>query len=829
MKCPKCNFENPSDSSFCNKCGTQIRPSERISASYTETLQTYKKELTIGSTFAGRYQVIEELGKGGMGKVYKVLDKEIKEMVALKLLIPEIAVDEKTIERFRNELKFARKIIHKNVCRMYHLSKEEGTHYIIMEYVPGEDLKSLIKRIGHLPVGKAVFLAEQVCKGLAEAHRLGVVHRDLKPQNIMIDREGNAHIMDFGIARLLRAKGVTEAGLIIGTPDYMSPEQVEGDEADQRSDIYSMGVILYEMVTGKVPFEGDTPLSVSLKHKTEIPADPREHNAQIPEDLSRKILKCMEKEKEKRYQGVEEFLSELIKIEKSITTTEMVLPEKKPEAKKAVKIRWKNYILYGGVVVLLILIILVGIYLFTGRQKDINSIAVLPLKNLSGVPEQEYFVDGMTEALIAELVKIKALQRVISRTSVMQYKGEVKSLPEIARELNVDVIVEGSVLLVGQQVRITVQLIEAKTDKHLWAKSYERDLRDILMLQSELARAIAREIKVMVTPEEKARMAIAGQINPEAYQLCLKGRFFWNKRTEEGLKKAIEYFDKAIEKDPTYALAYTGMADAYNMLGSYNLLPPQEAYQKAKEAALKALEIDETLAEAYTSLAWVKYHFDWDWFGAETDYNWAIGLNASYATAHHWYGAFLRDMGRFDEALVEIERARELDPLSLPINTSIGSLFYYARQYDQAIEQCKKALEIDSNFPWAYNILGAAHLQESLFKEAITEFQKAVTLSGGSVLYLVDLALAYGMAGNRNETLKILEGLHEQSKHKYISNYGIALIYTVLEQKDQAFEFLEKSYNERSGSLVLIKVDPRLDNLRSDPRFTALLKKMDLE
>ncbi|MFB0519530.1 MAG: protein kinase, partial [Acidobacteriota bacterium] len=518
MKCPTCNFDNPDDTYYCGKCGTQLPPSEEIPLARTKTLQTPKIELTPGSTFAGRYQIIEELGRGGMGKVYKIFDKKIKEKVALKLIKPEIAADEDTIERFSNELKFARKISHRNVCRMYDLSEEEGTHYITMEYVPGEDLKSTIRRVGQLSVGKAISIAKQVCEGLAEAHRLGVVHRDLKPQNIIIDREGNARIMDFGIARSLEAKGITDAGVMIGTPEYMSPEQVEGNEIDGRSDIYSLGVILYEMVTGRVPFAGNTPLSIAMKHKTEAPPYPGVVNAQIPEDLSRLILRCMEKDKGRRYQKAEEILSELSKIERGVPTTERILPERKPETEKVGKIKWRNYLLYGGAAVLLILLIVGGIYLFTGRREAIDSIAVLPLENLSGDPEQEYFADGMTEALISELAKIRALRRVISRTSVMQYKGVKKPLQDIARDLNVDAVVEGSVLLVGERVRITAQLIDARMDRHLWAERYERDLRDVLTLQSELAQAIAREIKVAVTPEEKARLTRTRPIDPEAYE-----------------------------------------------------------------------------------------------------------------------------------------------------------------------------------------------------------------------------------------------------------------------------------------------------------------------
>lgn len=363
IKCPKCLFNNPDDTLYCGNCAAPLHPSEKIRSSLTKTLETSKKELTRGTTFAGRYELIEELGKGGMGRVYKVFDKKIKEEVALKLLKPEISGDEKTIERFTNELKFSRKIVHKNVCRMYDLNEEEGTYYIIMEYVPGEDLNGFIKRAAPLSIGKSISIAKQICKGLSEAHSAGVVHRDLKPGNIMIDKDGNARIMDFGIARSLRAEGITGEGLIIGTPQYMSPEQVEGKKADQRSDIYSLGIILYEMMTGRVPFEGDTPLSIALKHKTEIPKDPREINEQVPEELSHVILKCMEKDKEKRYQKVKGLLSELSDIEEGIPITDGVLPKKKPTTSREITVQFKLKKLLIPVFVV-IAIVIVGIILF---------------------------------------------------------------------------------------------------------------------------------------------------------------------------------------------------------------------------------------------------------------------------------------------------------------------------------------------------------------------------------------------------------------------------------------------------------------------------------
>jgi len=796
-KCPKCDFENPDDTRFCGNCASPLRPSKKAPPTSTETFEAPVTELTRGSTLADRYEVIEDLGKGGMARVYKAFDKEVEEKVALKLLKPEIVADESTIKRFRNELKFARRIAHKNVCRMYDLSKEGGTYFITMEYVPGEDLKSSIKRMGPLSSGKALFIAKQVCEGLAEAHRLGVVHRDLKPQNIMIDTDGNARIMDFGIARSIKAKGITAEGMMIGTPDYMSPEQAEGREIDHCSDIYSLGVILYEMVTGTIPFEGDTPISIAIKHKTDKPRDPREINPQISDDLSSLILRCMEKKKENRYQKVEEILSELIKIEKGIPTTKKVLPKKEPEEEKMAEMKRKR------------------------------SIAVLPFADLSPKKDQEYFCDGMADAIIGKLSQLEKL-KVISRTSVMRYKKEDKNIKEIGEELDVATILEGTIQKEKDRIRIRAQLINVEDGFHLWAEIYDRKLESVFDMQDEISQAIVSKMEIKLVGEEKALLVKRYTENVEVYGLYMKGRHFWNKRSEAGLKKSIDYFEQAIEADPNYALAYAGLADAYNMLVGYGLLPPKEAFSKAKSAAIKALEIDDTLAEAHASLALIKQVYDYDWSGSEQEFKRAIELNSNYAVAHQWYGILLRDMGRFDEGLEEIRKAKELDPLSLPINTDLGEIFYHSRQFDQAIEQCKKTLEIDANFHWAHAVLGKAYLQKYAFKEAIAELKKAVSLLAGSLEYLAGLALAYALAGKKDKALEILEEIHKRSKQTYVSWFEIALAYAGLKKNNKAFDCLEKSYEERSFEMKSVKIEPVLDSLRSNSRFTALLKKMGL-
>jgi TolB-like protein/Tfp pilus assembly protein PilF len=651
----------------------------------------------------------------------------------------------------------------------------------------------------------------------------------------MVDEEGNARILDFGIARSLKAKGITGAGVMIGTPEYMSPEQAEVKEVDQRSDIYSLGVILYEMVTGRVPFEGETPLGIAMKHKSEMPKNPRELNAQIPEDLSQVILRCMEKDKKKRCQSAGEVRSELENIEKGIPTTERVIPKRKPITSKEITVTFglKKLLIPALVAVVLIVIALIVWQPWSQKEtvpipSDNPSIAVLPFVDLSPKKDQEYFCDGMTDEIIAKLSRFKGW-KVIPRTSMMRYKNTNKDIKQIGQELDVTTILEGSIGKERDDIRVNAKLIRIEDSISLWSDTYEKKLESVFAIQSDVAEKIANALQVELSPEEKERLEKKPTENLEAYNSYLRGRYFWNRRTEKGLNLAIDYFEKAIEQDPNYALAYVGLADSYNMLGSYELLEPNEAYPNARKAALRALDIDNTLGEAHASLARVKHCFDWDWEGAEMEYKRAIDLNPSYAISHTWYSALLLFSGRFDEALEEAKRAQELDPLSLVGITNVGYMLFYQRQYDKAIEQCERALAINPDFSWTHSVLARAYVQKSEFEEAIAEAQKAVTLSGGSTEYLSMLGNIYALNGKIKEAKNILRQLEGLEKKKNVPLFSRALIYEALGETDQAFSFLEASFERREFGMLTLKVSPELDSLRSDPRFKVLMEKVGLK
>jgi serine/threonine protein kinase/Tfp pilus assembly protein PilF len=838
VKCPNCQHEYPDGTLFCGKCAARLPFSEK--PEITETLETPKEELTTGSTFAGRYQIIEELGQGGMGKVYKALDKEINAKVALKLIKPEISSDHKTIERFRNELKIARDITHKNVCRMYDLNKEEGSYFITMEYVSGEELKSFIKRSRQLAMRTAITIAEQVCEGLSEAHRTGVVHRDLKPSNIMIDREGNVRIMDFGIARSLKTKSITGEGVMIGTPEYMSPEQVEGKEIDQRSDIYSLGIILYEMVTGRVPFEGDTPFSLGMKHKSEIPQDPRKLNALIPDDLSYVIMRCLEKEREKRYESASELHTELERIEKGIPTTEKIVPKKKPLTSKEITVTFglkRLFIPALAITALAILAIVIWQLLPKKPAPPPSppsappkpSIAVLPFDDLSPQKDQEYFCDGLTDELINRLTKIQNL-RVPARTSVFSLKGKALSIPEIGEKLAVANVLEGSLRRNENKLRITVQLVKVTDGYPIWSAKYERDEKDIFSLQDEISLEIVDALQVELLGDTREKVAKRYTDNKEAYDSYLRGLWIYNNKfSEEDLRKAIIHLENAIEKDPDFSLAYVELANVYLALSYWQFVSPDDVLPKTKKVIQQALKIDSSLGEAYDLRGLIKLAFEWDYAGAETDLRKALELNPNYPWSHVDYAQLLLVNGKAEEAFEENSIAIELDPLSPRVRVNYAHNLCYSGKYDEAIEECEKVLELDPDYPIAHLLLGRCYLAKSLFDEAISSYKKALDFSGKSTEFLLNLAYGYAVSGKQEKALEIIEEVYKLPAHKYISNFHKAMLYAALKNTDKAFEYLELAYNNRDPDLVYLKITPLIDDLAADPRFKAMLRKLNLE
>jgi TolB-like protein/Flp pilus assembly protein TadD len=664
---------------------------------------------------------------------------------------------------------------------------------------------------------------------------LGIIHRDLKPHNVMIDKEGNARIMDFGISRSLGSRELTGEGVIIGTPDYMSPEQAEGKEADARSDIYSLGVILYEMVTGRVPFEGEAALSIAMKHKTEVPRDPKLVNAQVPEDLSRVVLKCLEKDKEKRYQSADELYLELGKIEKGIPATERVLTGRKPFTSKEITVKFslKKLLVPSLVTVALIVIAMIILWRVipqkaaTSARSAKHSIAVLPFEDLSQAKSYESLCDGISETLINALTNIEGLW-VPARTSAFFFKGKTQDVREIGQKLGVENVLDGSVQAAGDNLRVTARISNTQDGRQVWSEIYNRKMADIFAIQDDIAKAIVTVLKIKLLGDKGGPLVKNYTENLQAYNLYLQGRYFWKKRTAEDIKKAMDYFNQAVALDPKYTLAYVGLADCYLLLAQYGRSPIKDVLPKARTAVLKALEIDETLAEAHTSLAMIM-KTDWDWENAEKEFKRAIELNPNYTTAHQWYNILLKNMGRLDEATIEIKQALELDPLSLIINVNLGVLSYLKREYDKAIQQHLKTLELDQNFAQGRLRLGECYRQRGMLKEAITEFQKARTLFGNSPYGLGELGNVYALAGKTDEAIDVLTNLEELLKQGYSVNYDIAYIHFGLGDRDKAFEYLERAYEEKENGMESLKVDPSLDNLRSDPRYKSLIKRMNLE
>jgi len=780
VTCPKCRLSNPDTSRFCADCGTQLSSLKDIHPEVTETIQTSVKELTTGSTFAGRYQVIEELGKGGMGTVYKVFDIEIKEKIALKLLKPEVAADEDTIERFRNEMKLARKIGHKYVCRMYDLGRAEDTYFITMEYVPGEDLKSFIRRSGQLTVGKAVYVARQVLEGLAEAHRLGVVHRDLKPQNIMIDREGNARIMDFGIARSLKAKGITGAGVMIGTPEYMSPEQAEVKDVDQRSDIYSFGVILYEMLVGRVPFEGETLLGIAMKHKSQPPQNPKELNPQIPDDLNRMVLKCLEKSKEKRYQSAEDMLSDIGKIEKEIPTTDKVIPKHKGFTSKqiTVTVGVKKLLLPA---LLFLLVVAAGLILWRVLPKKgaappppgKPSLAVMYFKNNTGDEKLDHWRGAISDLLITDLSQSKYI-KVLSADQLFNILSEInqvdaksytsKVLKDVAARGGVKDVLVGSFAKAGDNFRIDVTIQEAGTGELLSSERVEGKGEDgIFSMVDELTRKVKADLKLSareIASDIDKELKKITTSSPEAFKFYIQGRELHN---EQKYRESIRMMEKAVAIDPDFAMAYRSMAMSFS-----NLIYTSEK----KKCLKKAFELSDRLSDRE------RYIIQAD---------------------------FYRESERlYDKAVAAYEKLLELYPDDSMGNTNLGILYISLEEWDKAIEHYERQIRSNPENIWPYLNIIDCYLAKGWPEKAKAAFEGYIRNYKDNFMIRIYLAIVEFVQSQYERALAETEKADSLNPGYYLNYIAKGCVYRGLGDWGRAETEYQKVFDleEKAGHLI---------------------------
>jgi TolB-like protein/Tfp pilus assembly protein PilF len=775
----------------------------------------------------GHYEIRARLGVGGMGEVYEAYDRRLKRLVAIKLVGGGDARAQAGLWR---EAEHASGLNHPNICVIYEIGEAEKLAYIVMERVEGRPLSDVIPDSG-FPTEAALGYALEISSALAHAHAHGIVHRDLKSVNVMVTPEGRMKVLDFGLARRLgdgalgtgpETSSWNLPGTIAGTLSYMAPEVLRGERADARSDVWALGVVLHEMLTGERPFAGQTPFELS---SAILNGAPRPLPARAPASLLAVVRRCLEKDPAGRYPTAVELQAalEAARSGKQSIRDRMAatLPTRRGRSGRVPAVAITALLLLAAVTI-------VGLWRRAHATGAPVMLVVLPFDNLTGDKEQEYLSDGLTEELITQLGRLHPQGLgVIARTSAMTYKGTRKTVAEVAREMNVDYVLEGSVRRSGNTVRVSAQLIRAADQIDLWADTYERDLRDVLTVQTEVARAVADQIRLQLTPEQQARLASARPVEPEVHEAYLKGRFFWNQRTGRGLEEAIAYFQKALRADPNFASAYVGLADSYLLLGTHAGSRPLDIYPKAKAAALKALELDDTLAEAHTSLAYEKDLYEWDWAGAEREYRRAIELNPSYATAHGWLGLHFAYLGRMDEAIAEMRRARELDPLSLIINANLATLLHWGGREQEALDQFRKTLEMDPNFAFGRMVFGRYLIDRGMYKESIAELQTAVALSPTASRRSL-LGWAYARSGNRVEALKILSELQEMSGREYVPPWAIANLYTGLGDRERAIEWLGRAYQERSTSEIFLKANPGFDPLRSDPRFKALLRQMNL-
>src|SRR6266508_832288 len=829
---------------------------ERMSRVAGELMVDEQVSATAGQMI-GHYKIIGPLDKGGMGEVYLATDTRTGREVALKLL-PALSVgDEQRVRRFQQEARSILALNHPNIVTIYEIGQTDSAHYIVTERITGETLRQRLAG-APLEIPEALAIAIEVAKALEATHAAGIMHRDIKPENIMLRPDGYVKVLDFGIAKLTERqapmisteaatmmKVQTTPGVVMGTLYYMSPEQARGQEVDGRTDIWSLGSVLYEMVAGRPPFKGEAPNDVIalILQKGKEPLPLARYTPEAPPELQRLITKALQKERDRRYQSIKDLRLDLenlkqeeefkAKLEQSVSpepsSTTTGLPSTASSAEYLARgIKQHKLSIIIALASLLMTSAAIASYIYFTRS---DSLAVLPFTyvntdpNVMADPDREYLSDGITETIINHLSQLPNL-RVIPSTTVFHYKGKETDPQAVGRELGVRTVLTGRITQRGDNLTVRTELVDVENNRQLWGEQYNRKISDLLALQGEIAKEISEKLRLRwLTRTDRQQITRNYTENTEAYQLYLKGRYYWNKRSSDRLSKAAVFFEEAIEKDPNYALAYSGLADSYSV--PQNPLAPRDRMPKAKAAAMKALELDDTLAEAHSSLGNVKHLYDWDFAGAEREFKRAIELDPNYTSAHHFYALLLASLGRWQQANDQIKRALDLEPFSLIINSSAGRILYLEREYDQASEQLHKALELDPNFARAHFFLGQVYQEKGLNEQAVAEFQKALQLDVNQYL-LAGLGYAYATSGKRDEAMKVLDKQKDLSKQRYASFYGIAIIHLGLGEKDAAFESLEKAYQERSEGLSSLMVEPRWDSLRADPRFADLLKRIGL-
>jgi eukaryotic-like serine/threonine-protein kinase len=788
----------------------------------------------IGQTIS-HYRILEQLGAGGMGVIYKAHDSRLNRAVALKFLPEKLAQQPQALGRFRREAQAASALNHPGICTIYDIGELDGRAFIAMEFIEGETLRSHINGKA-LPPEEIVNLGVQIAEALEAAHAEGIIHRDIKPANILVTKRGQAKVLDFGLAKLVpKGVGSGEAdfggespdsnsivGIISGTPSYMSPEQVRGDALDARTDIFSLGLVLYEMATGRQAFGAGTGGMIIEAVLTRSPVSVRSINPDVPPRLEQIIDKALHKDRGQRYQRAADIRAELQQLKRDIDLgrtggQESAAPFLPTTGRPSVTDKRRSRTSSGQT----------GTFRSERVSKIIDSLAVLPLENTSRDPDHEYLSDGITASLINILATVPKL-RVMAQSTVFRYKGQKLDPQAVGRDLNVRALLTGRMMQSGGSLRIGVELVDVATGSQLWGAQYDRKLGDIFAIQDDISSEIAGKLRLQLTRADKKRLTRHHTQDAEAYRLYLQGRHHWNRWTEEGFYKAIDYFQQAVIKDPSYALAYTGIAESYVLLGWNSYLPPKDAFPEGKVAAMAALKLDPNLGEAHTPLAAVLWLHDWQWQQAQTEFQRSLELNPTYPTANHWYAECLMTMGRHLEAMAKMKNSRELDPLSLIINVAIGWAFYMARRYDEAIDQLLRTVELDPHYPVTHWILGLLYRITGRYELAITEGEKGVSLSGGSPLMRAALAHTYGQSGRAGEARQVLDDLTSLAKGKYVASHFFAGIHIGLGDNDRALEYLEKSYEEHSHWLIYLHIDPSMDGLRDSPRFQDLLRRVGL-